>query len=446
GTITTAGTQALVRAFLVQQNGVPGVNNPPFDVDRPSRTITTGGGNQYLVQAAFLSKAFSGNPDDKNMPVDGPAATVTTVDHHQLICVPFISQYNGGEDWHRNKSVDEPCATLTTSGGSHALVRPEFIISSNGGIPSSKSRSVEEPSYTITTQNNKALVQPCFLLKYNSTDTNGNHTPPSVDEPAPVVATQNRLGLVQPQFVMQYNGKSVGTGIGEPCNTIPTRDRFQIVQARFLNHYYSMGGQDSGIESPSPTLTTKDRVSVITTSSLQSVEQPCGTVMPNDKHRLIQCVPFVMPTSYDRAPTSIEDPAPTLLANRKHTYIVNPSHGGHASSSDAPCPVIVARQDKAPLYVVLAEQAAQVAVPVYEGDSEMTIKIKEFMALYGIVDIKMRMLKVPELLRIQGFPKGYILTGTQSDQKKFIGNSVVPHVVKAWCEAMAARLNEIDQT
>ena len=26
------------------------------------------------------------------------------------------------------------------------------------------------------------------------------------------------------------------------------------------------------------------------------------------------------------------------------------------------------------------------------------------------------------------------------DQKKFIGNSVVPHVVKAWTEAMAIRI------
>jgi DNA (cytosine-5)-methyltransferase 1 len=64
------------------------------------------------------------------------------------------------------------------------------------------------------------------------------------------------------------------------------------------------------------------------------------------------------------------------------------------------------------------------------------IRIKVFMSVYGIADIKMRMLKVPELLRIQGFPAGYHLVGNQSDQKKFIGNSVVPHVVKAWCEAM----------
>lgn len=73
-------------------------------------------------------------------------------------------------------------------------------------------------------------------------------------------------------------------------------------------------------------------------------------------------------------------------------------------------------------------------------DPEIMIEIKRFMALYGIADIKMRMLKVSELLPIQGFPKDYKLDGNQTDQKKFIGNSVVPHVVKSWTEAMEEKI------
>lgn len=62
------------------------------------------------------------------------------------------------------------------------------------------------------------------------------------------------------------------------------------------------------------------------------------------------------------------------------------------------------------------------------------------MAIFGLVDIKMRMLRVHELLKIQGFPADYTLCGNQSDQKKFIGNSVVPQVVKVWIEAMAEKI------
>jgi len=58
------------------------------------------------------------------------------------------------------------------------------------------------------------------------------------------------------------------------------------------------------------------------------------------------------------------------------------------------------------------------------------------MAMYGIYDIKMRMLRIDELLKIQGFPNNYILLGNQTQQKKFIGNSVVPIVVTRMAEAL----------
>ena len=67
----------------------------------------------------------------------------------------------------------------------------------------------------------------------------------------------------------------------------------------------------------------------------------------------------------------------------------------------------------------------------------MTVKIKEFMALYNIVDIRMRMLKVDELKRIMGFPTDYVLIGTQSEQKKFIGNAVEVNMAKALVETLA---------
>jgi DNA (cytosine-5)-methyltransferase 1 len=72
----------------------------------------------------------------------------------------------------------------------------------------------------------------------------------------------------------------------------------------------------------------------------------------------------------------------------------------------------------------------------------MTAKIKEFMALYGIVDIKMRMLKIPELKKIMGFPDDYVLVGTQAEQKKYIGNAVEVTIARRWCEALCRRLKE----
>lgn len=67
------------------------------------------------------------------------------------------------------------------------------------------------------------------------------------------------------------------------------------------------------------------------------------------------------------------------------------------------------------------------------------------MALYGIVDIKMRMLRIPELKRIMGFPEDYVLVGSQADQKKFIGNAVEVNMARALCAALGNRLLELKQ-
>lgn len=227
-----------------------------------------------------------------------------------------------------------------------------------------------------------------------------------------------------------------------------------LIQAQFLMHYYSNGGELSSIENVHPVIPTKARTALLNpkyfldqhygnhgNAQNQSIENPAGTLMPNDKHRLVEAVPFIMPTSYDNVPKSVDEPLQVIQASRRHHYIVNPSHGGHSTSTDQPCPVIVARQDKAPLYVVMVE-GGKVAVEIYEDDAEIMVMIKQFMSVFSLIDIKMRMLRVSELLSIQGFPEGYKLEGNQSDQKKFIGNSVVPHVVKAWTEAMALRILE----
>lgn len=55
----------------------------------------------------------------------------------------------------------------------------------------------------------------------------------------------------------------------------------------------------------------------------------------------------------------------------------------------------------------------------------MTVKIKEFMALYNIIDITMRMLKIDELKLIMGFRKTIDLLASHGRPKmKFIGNAV----------------------
>jgi len=134
----------------------------------------------------------------------------------------------------------------------------------------------------------------------------------------------------------------------------------------------------------------------------------------------------------------LTNPKQKLVTVKQH-YLMNPQFASNGGSVDKPCFTLIARMDKMPPYLVTTE-TGEVAIEVYETDSPMTVKLKEFMALYNIIDITMRMLKIDELKLIMGFPKDYELIGTQADQKKFIGNAVEVTIARKWCEALCEEI------
>ena len=290
-----------------------------------------------------------------------------------------------------------------------------------------------------------------FIVKYNSMNQNGKYIAPSVDEPCPTVACQNRLGMAQVHFISKYyGGKDHNESLEEPAGTVTTKDHHAFVTAYYGN------GFNSSIEEPCPTITTKDRISKVTTCFLDnqygngtpsSADSPCPTIPTNPKQALVKVEPWVMNTSFNNVGSSVEEPAQVITANRKWHYLMNPQFMSKGGSVNDPCFTLIARMDKMPPYLVAAVPDGSLsgqpclAIEVYESDSPMTRRIKEFMALYGIIDIKMRMLKIPELKRIMGFPEDYVLIGTQAEQKKFIGNAVEVNMSRVLCEALCQKLS-----
>lgn len=274
-----------------------------------------------------------------------------------------------------------------------------------------------------------------WILKYNSTNQGGHHNPPGIDEPCPTVAVQNRLGLVKAQFLSkQFSGDpmSKNQSIERPAGTVTCKDHHA-----FVTVYYSPGYNQS-VEEPAPTVTTKDRIGVVTAQFLDNqygnskpsgIDRPAPTVVNNPKQSLVSC-----------------SVCGCMTATK---YLMNPQFNSRGSSIDNPCFTLIARMDKMPPYLVSTVPEAspsvepQLAIVIYDADSPMTRKIKEFMAIYGIIDIKMRMLKVNELKRIMGFPEDYVLIGTQAEQKKFIGNAVEVNMSRVLCEALAGKLSKI---
>lgn len=288
-----------------------------------------------------------------------------------------------------------------------------------------------------------------FLVKYNSMNRTGKYNAPGIDEPCPVVTTQNRLGVAQVCFLSkQFSGhpESKNVSVEEPAGTITCRDHHAFVSAHYGN------GFNRSVNEPSATVTTKDRLSLVTPRFIAneysgggqhtSIDNICPAILTNPKQKLITCKPWIMNTSFSNIGSNIEEPAQTITANRKWHYLMNPQFNSAGGSVDSPCFTLIARMDKMPPYLV-ATESGQVAIEIYNNDSPMTVKIKEFMALYGIVDIKMRMLRIPELKKIMGFPEDYVLIGTQADQKKFIGNAVEVTQARKNTEALCKVLKKL---
>ena len=291
-----------------------------------------------------------------------------------------------------------------------------------------------------------------WILKYNSTNgTTGKHVPPSVDEPCPAVACQNRLGVVQTKFLSKYysgHPDSKNKSIDEPADTVTSIDHHSLVSTSFLGRYNGQKNQEVNavsIDQPSPVLTVKDRLSLISPHFIMSnysnghncsdINKPSPTIVNNPKQNLVSCEPWIMNTNFSNVGSSINEPSQTITANRKWHYLMNPQFTSAGSSVEKPCFTLIARMDKMPPYLVATEEG--ITIEVYETDSEPMRKIKEFMAIYGIADIKMRILKIPELKQIMGFPVDYTLIGTQAEQKKYIGNAVEVNMARVMCEALA---------
>ena len=272
-----------------------------------------------------------------------------------------------------------------------------------------------------------------FLSKYYSGHPNSKNF--SIDGPAHSITTIDHHSLVSCKFLAAYYGNGINcSSIASPCPTVPTKDRFNYVSPKFID-------QQFGNSKPA------------------SIEQPLGALTQNPKYNIVS--PWIMNTNFSNVGSSINDPAQTVTANRKWHYLMNPQFRSSGGDVNNPCFTLIARMDKMPPYFVSVDggyyhhdifgwvKKAIKTGPVFifkeiETACPIIEKILNFMTLYGIVDIKMRMLRIPELKRIMGFPENYVLIGTQADQKKFIGNAVEVTMARSLCKALAIKLKEYE--
>lgn len=407
---------------------------------------------------AFLSKYFTGS--GMNYPLGDTAHTITNVDHHSLISVqPFMARlFATASNGHGTYKSDQPATTITTADG-HAIVTPEpFAMSYYSGSPENRVKSMDDPAQTVTTCNRIALVSAeTFCMKYHGSGENTF----DVEKPCSTLTTNDRVGVVSTeQFVsLYYSSGKQDQSIDSPGSALTIIPKHCLVSARFIDQQYGQS-KPSSVSDPAPCLTVNPHCALVEAFIVdpqwgghsRAIDQPGNTIIARQDKAPVSLVSAEFITQRNGGEpecrnTSLDDPAKTVTTTGGNMELVQSEwlltniHNNVGTSLDEPGPTLLTGTHH---YVMNVETGAfHPVILVYATDSLIIRKIKAFMAEYGIVDILMRMLKVQELKRIQGFPENYVLLGSQTNQKKFIGNSIPPPYVKAWMEAVGFAVREL---
>ena len=183
-----AGGKKQHEEFMLRYNTVR-PQDTVKSIDEPCGVVTTE--NRFAkVKCQFLSKQFSGDPGSKNIDIEQPAGTVTTIDHHA-----FVTAYYGNGF---NTSVDDPSPTLPTR-DRLALVNAQFIDNQYG---KSKPSSIEQPAPTVLNHPKQSLVSTQYLLNPQYNSSGG-----SIDHPCFTLVA--RMDKIPPYLVTTEKGLGI---------------------------------------------------------------------------------------------------------------------------------------------------------------------------------------------------------------------------------------------
>ncbi|WP_448645985.1 DNA cytosine methyltransferase [Pseudomonas mohnii] len=183
-----------------QEPRVPGL-------DQPLGTVVAGGVKHALAAAHLVKFRFA----DEGKALDEPLPTITSGGNYQRpagaahamgISTVFMAQMNGGFNATDAKSVEDPMTTVTNTGSQQQLVTANLATLRKNCV----GRGMDEPVPTMTAgAEHHALVQYTLSQEH--------------EEGALRVAA----------FLISYYGTENVSGAGEPAPTITTKDRLALV-------------------------------------------------------------------------------------------------------------------------------------------------------------------------------------------------------------------------
>nr|WP_315436019.1 DNA cytosine methyltransferase [uncultured Pseudomonas sp.] len=247
------------------------------DPHAPLPTVTCANRGELTMISPVLVGAggpvYAGNP----VAADKPLGTLMTRGHRALAAAHLVKFRFADE----GKALDEPLPTITSggdykrpAGAAHAMgISTVFMAQMNGGFNTTDAKSVVDPMTTVTNTGSQQQLVTATLV----TNTTGR-APSSLNGSVPTVTTGQHHALVT-AFMERQFGASVGQGVDEPAPTItaggggksslvelqlsPEVEAGALRVAAFLISYYGTENM-SAADAPAPTITTKDRLGLVT--------------------------------------------------------------------------------------------------------------------------------------------------------------------------------------
>lgn len=261
-------------------------------VDEPLPTITaSGGGKVALVQptlAPFITEHANAS-QQRNMPADEPLRTICpqVKGGHFAIVAPLLINTRNGErqgQAPRVHDIREPFNTITAVGSQGALVAA-FLAKHNAGHEAT-GQKLEQPIAAVTCRDSKAVVTAHLEALYTAKDDECRAQ--GAEDPLRTITASERHAVVTSHLVKLRGGHADhvhtdqdvrtpapsltagGTHLAEVRTTLIARDSIDaayldraVETCAFLVKFFGTGVARS-VDAPAGTLTTKDRLGLVT--------------------------------------------------------------------------------------------------------------------------------------------------------------------------------------
>ncbi|OZY28517.1 DNA cytosine methyltransferase [Pseudomonas lundensis] len=242
----------------------------------PLRTVTSyPKGGAFSVVSPVLVGAGGPVYSGKPVAVDQPVGTLMTQNHRAIAAAALVQLGNGDKPGSAPRSADlgQPLGTIMASGGKYA-VATAFMAQMNGGFNTTAAKSIEDPMTTVTNTGSQQQ-----LVTANLVHLRGNCDARDLKDPLHTISAGGTHHGLMTAFLERQFGASVGQALDEPAHTItaggggksslvelqlsPEVEAGALRVAAFLISYYGTENV-SGANEPAPTITTRDRLALVT--------------------------------------------------------------------------------------------------------------------------------------------------------------------------------------